>query len=193
MATTWTHKYTVTKHYLTTPSKRRSGIAMPKVLGIVAHDTGNPTSTAWNNVRYYENSKDTISASAHLFVDDKTIIECIPAVTGKPEKAWHVLYDVTTDNQASVFGDDSNDVAIGVELCYGGQINLHESYKRYVYTMAMICHQYKIDPILRIWGHYQLDPKRKTDPQTPLKMLKKTIDDLRRDVDNEIKACTIKR
>ena len=162
---------------------------MPKVVGIVAHDTGNPTSTAWNSVRYYENSHDQLSASAHLFVDDKTIIECIPAVTSTPEKAWHVIYDVQTDNDPAVFGDDANDVAIGVELCYGGQINLQESYKRYVYTMAMICHQYKIDPLKRIWGHYQLDPKRKTDPQTPLKMLNKTIDDLRKDVKAEMQNC----
>ena len=188
---TWNHKYTVTKFHLTKPSKRRSGILMPKVVGIVAHDTGNPTSTAWNNVRYYENSKDTMSASAHLFVDDKTIIECIPALTAKPEKAWHVLYDMTADNDPSVFGDDSNDVAIGVELCYGGTINLQEAYKRYVYTMAMICHQYNIDPNKRIWGHYQLDPKRKTDPQTPLKMLNKTIEDLRKDVEKQLEVCKI--
>jgi N-acetylmuramoyl-L-alanine amidase CwlA len=162
---------------------------MPRVVGIVAHDTGNPTSTAWQNVRYYENSKDAMSASAHLFVDDRDIIECIPALSKAPEKAWHVLYNVETDNKPEVFGDNANDVAIGVELCYGGHINLQEAYKRYVYVMAYICDRYDIDPVHRIWGHFQLDPKRKTDPIRPLKMLGKTIDTLRVDVWKEINDC----
>jgi N-acetylmuramoyl-L-alanine amidase len=187
----WDHKYAITKFHLTAPSKRRSGIKMDKVLGIVAHDTGNPKSTAWQNVRYYENSRDAMSASAHFFVDDRDIIECIPAMSMAAEKAWHVLYNVETDNRPEVFGDDANDVAIGVELCYGGHINLQEAYKRYVYLMAYICDRYGIDPIKRIWGHYQLDPKRKTDPLTPLKLLGKTIDHLRTDVRDEWKRCRL--
>lgn len=163
---------------------------MPAVKGIVAHDTGNPGSSAWVNVRYYQTSRDSISASAHLFVDDRTILECIPALSKAPEKAWHVLYNRTEDNDPDVFGDDSNDVAIGVELCFGGHINLPEAYKRYVYVMAYICRRYNIDPMTRIWGHFQLDPKRKIDPQTPLKLLKKSIDDLRHDVRAEIAECS---
>jgi hypothetical protein len=38
-------KYTITPAYLTSPSKRRSGLLMsPGVKFIVAHDTGNPKS-----------------------------------------------------------------------------------------------------------------------------------------------------
>jgi N-acetylmuramoyl-L-alanine amidase CwlA len=163
---------------------------MPEVRGIVAHDTGNPGSTAWQNVRYYENSRDSMSASAHLFVDDRDIIECIPILSRSAEKAWHVLYRLQMDNYREVFGGDSNDVAVGVELCYGGHVNLVEAYKRYVYVMAYICNRFKVDPITKIWGHYQLDPRRKSDPQTPLKMLGKTIDDLRKDVQAELIACS---
>lgn len=191
MMMAWKAKYPITKFHLIAPSKRRSGILMPRVVGIVAHDTGNPSSTAWANVRYYQNSRDDISASAHLFCDDKDIIECIPALSAAPEKAWHVLYNKDIDNRQEVFGDDSNDIAIGVELCYGGKIDLIESYKRYIYTMAYICDRYKIDPLTKIWGHYQLDPQRKTDPMTPLKMLKKDIESLRKDVKNEMKECQI--
>ncbi len=112
---TFKEKYTVTPAYLTTPSKRRCGLQMsPTVKFIVAHDTGNPKSTARANRNYYENSRDEQSASAHIFVDDKEIIECIPALV-KPEKAWHVLYGVLTDNQ--LFGFNPNDAAIGVEYC----------------------------------------------------------------------------
>ena len=98
----FTLRFQITPRYLTSPSKRRSGLRMsPGVRFIVAHDTGNPGSTAANNVSYYERSRNEISASAHLFVDDKEIIECVPALTDTPEKAWHVLYKVQTDDQMS--------------------------------------------------------------------------------------------
>lgn len=121
-----------------------------------------------------------MSASAHIFVDDRDIIECIPALSMAPEKAWHVRYDC---------GALYNDHCIGVELCYGGHINLNEAYKRYVYVMAYISDKYGIDPLTKIWGHYELDPKRKTDPQAPLKMLKKDMETLQEDVHHELILC----
>lgn len=182
-------KYTIEKMYLTTPSKRRSGIKMDKVKFVVAHDTGNPGSTAINNVKYYERSRDQMSASAHIFVDDRQIIECIPIVLDKPEKAWHVIYDVKTDN--NMFGDDANDVAGGIELCYGGKINNNEAYKRFVWVVAYVCHVHAIDPLKMITGHYILDPKRKTDPQASLKLVGKTMQSFIEDVQKELKDCTI--
>src|ERR1700741_1312413 len=139
-------KYTITPAYLTVKSKRRSGkLISPGVKFIVAHDTGNPKSTARNNRDYYERSRNEKSASAHLFVDDKEILECIPALTSdKPEKAWHVLYEKPADNE--LFGYDANDAAIGVEYCYGGTINADEAYKRYVWVLAKICSVYGLDP-----------------------------------------------
>ncbi|WP_253947823.1 N-acetylmuramoyl-L-alanine amidase, partial [Paenibacillus ehimensis] len=92
---------------------------------MVSHDTGCPGSTAANNVTYYERSREDDYASAHIFVDDKEIIECIPFLTGTPEKAYHVVYNTPIDNQ--IFGVDSNDYAGGVELCYGGKIDLAEA------------------------------------------------------------------
>ena len=180
-------KYPIEQKFLTCPSKRRSGTKMPSVTFMVAHDTGNPGSTADQNVKYYQNSCHDMSASAHLFVDDKKIIECVPFLTATPEKAWHVLYNVDTDN--TQFGDDANDVAGGVEWCYGGKIDLKESYKRFVWVMAYACYKHKIDPLKEITGHYLLDPKRKTDPQKPLQLLKKTLDDFKKDVAAEMKAC----
>lgn len=186
----WTHKYTITKMYLTAPSKRRSGIMLKSVGFIVAHDTGNPGSTANGNVTYYENSRDQMSASAHIFVDDRSIIECIPALTGTAEKAWHVVYDTPIDNQ--MYGDDANDTAIGVELCFGGRINITEAYKRFVYTLAYLCFKYSLDPQKHITGHYILDPKRKVDPQNSLKMLGKNLMSLKDDVEAEMKSCIVK-
>ncbi len=177
----------ITQVYLSKPSRRRSGIPMPQgVKFIVAHDTGNPSSTARANVRYYERSRNEQSASAHIFVDDKEIIECIPALTGPPEKAWHVLYNVTTDNH--LFGCNANDAAIGVEYCFGGQIDADSAYQNYVWTLATICERFQLPAETHIVGHCMLDPRRKTDPVTGLSASGRTFPKLILDVAAELSA-----
>lgn len=173
-------KYTIESRFLPNRTKRRSGIKMPRIGFIVAHDTGNLGSTAANNVNYYKNSANDIEASAHLFSDDKDILECIPALTGTPEKAWHVLYNRTEDN--IMYGDDANDIAIGVEFCFGGNINFDKSYDRYVWLLAYLCHHFGLDPAKHITGHEFLDPGRKTDPTNGLKHGGKTFTALIKDV-----------
>lgn len=180
--------YSITPRYLTSPSKRRSGRPMsPGPVFIVVHDTGNAGSTADQNFRYYENSRDKMSASAHIFVDDREIIECIPALTGPPEKAWHVLYDRATDNQ--LFGHNANDAAIAVEYCFGGKIDADEAYRRYVWLIAYACFKHGIDPHGHIVGHHVLDPGRKTDPVTGLLASHRSYEQLLRDVVSEYDAC----
>jgi hypothetical protein len=183
-------KYTISPLYLTAQSKRRSGLLIsPGIKFIVAHDTGNPQSTARGNRNYYENSRDADSASAHIFVDDKEIIECIPALTSdKPEKAWHVLYNVPTDNQ--LFGFNANDAAIGVEYCYGNNINADESYRKYIWVIAKICFTYGLNPASCIVGHCFLDPLRKTDPVSGLLQSRRTYDQLLKDIVIEFDECT---
>lgn len=164
--------------YLPVKTKRRSGRKILGVKFIVAHDTGNPNSTAQGNVNYYKQSANDMSASAHVFIDDKDAIECIPL----SERAWHVLYDVKTDN--AMFGHDANDFAIGVELCYfpKDEARTTKAYNSYVKYIAGLCKTYKLDPRIHVVGHYILDPKRKTDPTNAFKVIKKTwgnfIDDL---------------
>lgn len=186
----FTMKYQITPRSLTKPSKRRSGQLMsPGVRFLVAHDTGNPGSSASANVRYYENSRNDMSASAHLFVDDREIIECIPALeTATPEKAWHVLYNVRSDNQ--LFGHDANDAAIGVEYCYGGAIDADEAYRKYVWVLAYACHRFGLDAGRSIVGHFFLDPQRKTDPVTGLAHSRRTYEQLLRDVETEHAVCS---
>ena len=181
-------KYPIKTNYIPSGTKRRSGIKMvggKPNFGVV-HDTGNPGSTAAGNVNYYINSRNTMSASAHTFIDDKEIIECIPLTTGTPEKAWHVIYDVVTDNQ--MFGDDANDRAGGVELCFGGSINFEEAYKRYVWYNAYTAYKFGFSPT-RFVGHHILDPKRKTDPENALKRYGKTYAQLLKDIVTEYNAC----
>lgn len=181
-------KYPIVARYLSGPSRRRSMRPMsPGVRFVVAHDTGNPGSTAANNVRYYERTRDEMSASAHIFVDDHEIIECIPALTGPPEKAWHVLYGVPVDNR--LFGFDANDAAIGVEYCYGGRIDADAAYARYVWVLALCCHRFGLDPSRTVIGHCRLDPRRKTDPVTGLAHSGRSYEGLLRDVIDEHHAC----
>lgn len=175
------NQYTIRPDFLPVGTKRRSGLLIsPSVQFLVAHDTGNPGSTAANNVRYYARTANEMSASAHLFVDDKEIIECIPALTAPPEKAWHVLYRVPTDDR--LYGHDANDAAIGVEYCYGDNIDADEAYRKYVWVLARCCHHFNLDPATRIVGHFILDPQRKTDPVTGLARSRRSYDQLLRDV-----------
>ena len=182
-------RYSITPRHLSKPSRRRSGqLISPEVKFLVAHDTGNPGSTAAQNVAYYERSRNEMSASAHVFVDDRQIIECVPALTQTPEKAWHVLYGAPTDNQ--LFGYDANDAAIGVEYCYGGRIDADEAYRRYAWVFAYLCHQFGLDSATSVVGHFFLDPKRKTDPCTGLANSRRTYEGLLRDVAAEYAAGT---
>lgn len=175
-------KYAVIPRYLPAPSKRRPCIQMNKVVFIVVHDTGNANSTAAQNVKYYESSRDSMEASAHLFVDDKDILECIPALTAPVEKAWHVRYNVPYDNEK--FGVNANDAAIGVELCYAtdGSINNEEAYKRYVWVLAYICARFNLNPASSIVAHEHLDPTRRNDPSTALEKMNRTFQNLIEDV-----------
>lgn len=151
------YKYTINSDYVKAGTKRRPGTKRPHTLFVVAHDTGNPGSTAAGNVNYYKNSANDQYASAHYFVDDKQILKCIP----RSERAYHVIYDVTTDN--AKYGDDANDAAVGVELCYGGKIDMKEAYARYVWLIAYLLKTDKLSAD-KVAGHFELDPARKVDP-----------------------------
>ncbi|MDM5153293.1 N-acetylmuramoyl-L-alanine amidase [Bacillus sp. DX1.1] len=189
-------KYVITPRYLPVPSKRRSGLQMEKVAFVVAHDTGNPNATAAQNVLYYERSCNEMSASAHLFVDDRDIIECIPALTAKPEKAWHVRYDVPGDNNR--FGQNANDAAIGVELCYGtsGKIDNEEAYTRYVSVIAYICNRFSLHPSVSLISHKELDPSRREDPHTAFAYMGKSwgefVQDVMREFEGTSPAVTVR-
>jgi N-acetylmuramoyl-L-alanine amidase len=181
-------EYPITQSWLTAPSKRRSGLRAAPIRFLVAHDTGNRGSTAAGNVSYYEQSRNVISASAHLFVDDRQILECVPALTAPPEKAWHVLYSVTEDNRR--YGANANDAAIGVEYCFGPNINADEAYRRYVWLLAYCCWKFQLDPARAIVGHCILDPHRKTDPKSGLVQSNRSYEQLLRDVPAVYAQCT---
>ena len=165
-------KYPITEVLLPINSKRRSGKKITKVGFLVAHDTGNPNSTARNNYIYFNRTAYDESSSAHFFVDDKEILMLIPAITN-PEKAWHVLYNMPKDNE--LFGDDANDIAIGIELCYGSFIDAAEAYKRYVWLLAYLCYIHRLSPRMKIISHAILDPRNRSDPNNALMKMGKNF------------------
>lgn len=160
--------------------KRRSGKKIKKVEFFVDHDTGNANSTAQNNVDYYIRSANEMSASAHAFVDDKGVIVCVPCLNDA-EKAWHVQYDKPNDNK--LFGYNSNDVAIGMELCYfpDNKVRTLKAYENYIEFAALLAGYHKVDPSKRA-GHFELDPQRRTDPNNALKYIGKTYTDMKSDI-----------
>ncbi|MBF7019198.1 N-acetylmuramoyl-L-alanine amidase [Staphylococcus sp. 18_1_E_LY] len=128
---------------------------------LVAHDTGNPNTTVQQNVDYYENTYNIDwdhVASAHIFVDDKEAIVCIPTT----EKAWHVLYNATTDNEW--YGVDANDGAVGVEISYfNDKKRSQKSLDNGARVLAYLAEYWKIDYKTRMPGHQDIQDD-KQDP-----------------------------
>lgn len=139
----------------------RPGSRLSKVRFIVAHDTGNPGSNAIGNRDYFQETMP--KSSAHTFVDDQRIIEMIPI----DEVAYHVRYSVPTDNE--LYGYNANSAAIGVELCYGGNVSFWDAYTRFAWYHAYLCQVYGLNPKTAIVSHKRLDPARKIDPESVLK------------------------
>ncbi|GEL78833.1 hypothetical protein TMU01_30680 [Tenuibacillus multivorans] len=151
------NKYTIQRRYIRR-GNARSGqklvTSIPQF--IVAHETANNNADADDHFNYFNNQQP--SASAHTFIDDSKILEIIPL----DEKAWHVQYQVTRDNE--MFGEDANDAAIGVELCRPGSFS--QAYDRYVWYFAYLCRNYNLRPSDHIVAHSYLDPSRRSDPQS---------------------------
>jgi N-acetylmuramoyl-L-alanine amidase len=185
-------KYPITQRLLPQPSARRRGYAMPAgVKFIVAHDTGNPNSSAAQNVAYFARTANPTNceiSSAHLFVDDRAIIECIPVFAGRPEKAWHVLPGA--NNKDRMYGYHANDAAIGVEYCYGTRVDADQAYRRYVWVIAYACYRFGLIAATDVVGHFMLDPHRKTDPLTGLGHSRRSYEQFLRDVVTEYQACS---
>jgi len=173
---------TINQKLLPINTKKRSGIKIPKVGFFIDHDTGNANSTAQNNVDYFYRTANESDASAHMFIDDIQALECIPCTSiGNTEKAWHVLYEKTLDN--TLYGDDANDIAIGLELCYfpTDKTRSLKAYNNYIEVAAYLCKIHNVLPTKRS-GHMEIDPQRKTDPNNALQYIGKTYANMKTDI-----------
>lgn len=181
------NKYQIERRYIRVRDNTRPGVRLTsgKPVFFVAHDTGNEGATADDHFEYF-NTQTERDASAQVFTDDKKILEIIPTGTGPDpaEKAWHVIYNATEDNR--IFGDDANDIALGIELCYGGDINFAEAYKRFVWYFAFCCYTFNRPPDKSITTHKRLDPLRKVDCDHALARGGLTFDQFLLDVVREL-------
>ncbi|TLP91889.1 N-acetylmuramoyl-L-alanine amidase [Staphylococcus xylosus] len=164
MAETW--KGVPVRYQLLTIGTRRPGkkLRKGKPEFLVAHDTGNPNSTAQNNVDYYENTHNIQQgiASAHIFVDDKEAIICIPVT----EVAYHVLPSTTIDN--AWYGVDANDGAAGVEICYfTNKTRSQKSLDNGARVLAYLAEYWGIDYKTEMPGHQDIQYD-KSDPGNAL-------------------------
>lgn len=128
---------------------------------IVAHDTGNLNTTAQQNVNYYKNSFNIswdYVASAHIFVDDKEAIVCIPVL----EQAWHVMLNAPQDNKW--YGYDADRAAIGVEGCYfTDKDRTKKALDNLARVLAYLCDYWKINYKTEMPGHQDIQDD-KQDP-----------------------------
>lgn len=181
-------KFPITRKYLPNKSRRRPGLKNLGVFFIVDHDSGNPGSSARGNVGWMDSTANSVPllqvSSAHTFIDDIEIIECVPL----DEIAYHVLFGTKVDN--TLYGHDANRAAAGVELCYGGKINNIKAYEKYVWYNAYLCYTYYLNPRKHITAHYILDPGRKIDPKKGLAAVGKDLQSFIQDVEKELQACT---
>lgn len=164
MAETWNG--VSVKYQLLTIGTRRPGrqLRKGKPEFLVAHDTGNPNSTAQNNVDYYENTHNIQQgiASAHIFVDDKEAIICIPVT----EIAYHVLPSTTIDN--AWYGVNANDGAAGVEICYfTNKTRSQKSLDNGARVLAYLAEYWGIDYKTAMPGHQDIQ-NDKSDPGNAL-------------------------
>lgn len=150
------NKYQIEQNYISNKLARsRQKLDSGEPEFFVGHETANNTANADDHYTYFQNI--TFQASAHTFIDAIKILEIIPL----DEKAWHVQYRAERDN--ILYGDDANDVAIGVELCRTG--SFAKAYDQYVWYFAYLCHRFGKDPAKDIVSHSKLDPARRSDPQ----------------------------
>lgn len=104
-------------------------------VGVIVHETATPGATAEAEYRYFASGYR--GASAHYFVDDKTILRVIP----ENEVAWHA-------------GPTANRLYLSVELChFRDRARFEEVWKRGVWLVADICRRYGWDPKEAVRSH----------------------------------------
>nr|WP_150959374.1 N-acetylmuramoyl-L-alanine amidase [Aneurinibacillus sp. XH2] len=89
------------------PNNRRPCLPMTPTT-ITIHNTGNPASSARNERNWLTNLSNKRTASYHLVVDEREVIECLPL----NECAWHA-----GDGNGAKSG---NRTSIGIEICESG-------------------------------------------------------------------------
>lgn len=135
----------VTEMFLTKNPYSRPGTALKKVKGVVIHYTANPGTDAEANRSYFENLKDsgTASVSSHYIIGlDGKIIQCIPL------------------DEVAYASNNRNEDTISIECCHNDKTGkfTKKTLDSLIKLTAWLCGEYNLkqDDILR---HYDVTGK----------------------------------
>ncbi len=157
----------------------RSGKKL-KAIGVAIHETATPDADAQDEFNYFNTGKR--GASVHGFIDWKEDVQTIPW----DEKSWHAK-------------EPANSMFISLEMCRPSNNDKHRLYKMnqtYVATVQATARIFKwilkLDKVTKdnVMSHDEIRLKWKntthTDPTSYLKELGLTMNDMRRDIQNEL-------
>ena len=116
---------------------------------IVIHYTGNKGDSALNNVQYFAHN--TVSASAHFFVDEHRIYTSVPIT----DTAWHCGGKKQSESGGKWYGKCTNNNSIGIEMCLldkDGDVRKGTVLKT-VELVTYLMNKYNIPPenVIRHW------------------------------------------
>lgn len=129
------------------------------VKGVVVHWTANEGkgADALANRNYF-NSTDRF-ASAHLNVDDKALVECLPWRKGVAEMGYHVgatSYKATTLKELAT--TYPNNCTIGLEICVNSDGDFKKAYANGVKVIAMMLKEHGLG-VNRLYRHFDVTGK----------------------------------
>jgi hypothetical protein len=154
----------------------RPGRRVEQVSHIVIGDTG------FRGLTIEDALKNLGQLFGHFIIDDRTIVELVPALTsgvGIVEEATFV-----TSKPKQKF--DPQTTAIAVNLCFGGSVKANETYDRCAAVAAFACERFRLSPADALAPASALDDTR-DDPAQPLKAASRDFDQLKQDVLNMLK------
>lgn len=113
-----------------TPGWGRPGLPIVGPMGVAIHWTGNENigANAMANRDWCESFRG-YKVAAHLFVDDKTIVEAVPL----NEIAYHCGSATSnTELAKTMFNSQQNKYLIGVEWCVNRDANMAQTYRNMI-------------------------------------------------------------
>lgn len=122
---------------------------------IVVHYTGNATDTAYNNAKYFKNKLPKgKEASAHYFVDDNSIWQCVL----DKDIAWHCGDNLKKGSGGSYYGICTNRNSIGVEMCCTNSNVSTKTEQNTIELVKYLMNKYNI-PVSNVIRHYDVTNK----------------------------------
>lgn len=148
------------KEMLAAPGNYGSSRTAAQIKYLVIHYTGNDGDTAANNAAYYQ--RNTVEASAHYFVDDKTVWRSVPDLL----TAWAVggkkYASCASTGGGTMHGIVTNANSISIELCDtvkdGAYRASEATLANAVALVVELMKQYSI-PLENVYRHFDVTGK----------------------------------